>query len=61
MGTKILSTADMSETDVATCIKKHKNNNTSLKFKSYQTEVLEHRVIKNSGRKKATQLVQQMK
>ena len=34
MGMKILSTAEMSETDVATCIKKHNNNNTSLKFKS---------------------------
>ena len=45
MSMKILSTAEMSETDVATCIKKHNNNNTSLKFKSYQTEVLEHRVI----------------
>ena len=61
MSTKIISTVEMSETDVATCIKKHKNNNTSLKFKSYQTEGLEHRVIKKVGRKKAKQLVQQMK
>ena len=61
MGMNILSTADMSETDVSTCIKKHNNNNTSLKFKSYQTEGLEHRVIKKVGRKKAKQLVQQMK
>ena len=53
MGMNILSTADMSETDVSTCIKKHNNNNTSLKFKSYQTEGLEQRVIKKAGRKKA--------
>ena len=37
MGMKILSTADMSEIDVATCIKKIHNNNTSLKFKSDHT------------------------
>ena len=42
-------------------LKKHNNNNTSLKFKSYQTEVLEHRVIKKAGRKKATQLFHQIK
>ena len=53
MGMKILSTVEMSKTDVATCIKKHNNNNKSLKFKSDQTEGLEHRVIKKSGRKKA--------
>ena len=58
---KMVSTADLSDRAVITCIQTDTNNKTRWKFQEEQREELEQCGIKEAGRKQAQKQVQQMK
>ena len=58
---KMVSTDEMFDRDVITCIQKFKKYNTSSKFQSEQKCGLLHGVINGTGIKQALKRVQQIK